>query len=68
MTKYRAVLLVPSVVEFENEGTMEQVTEQVKRIAGGLGKAASMHPLRKIPEPYVPLVAECVVVDGVPKP
>lgn len=69
MAKYRAVLLVPSVVEFENPGTMEHVTEQVNRIASGLGRAKSLHPRQSNSqhEIYSPRVLECVVVDGAPE-
>ena len=65
MTKYRAVLMVPSVVEFENDGPMTNVTEQVKCIADGLGKAVSKFPFHK-EAPYAPMVLECVVVEGTP--
>ena len=67
MAKYRAVLLVPSIVEFENPGTQEQASEQVKRIADSMGKTASIHP-RQNGAPYEPKVLECCVVEGTPKP
>lgn len=70
MAKYRAVLLVPSIVEFENPGTQENASEQVKRIAAGLGKAKSMHPRQSGSdhEVYEPKVLECVVIEGEPVP
>ena len=70
MAKYRAVLLVPSIVEFECSGTQDEASEQAKEIAGGMGKANSIHP-KQIDTPneiYTPKVMECVVVEGVPKP
>lgn len=68
MAKYRAVLMVPSVVEFENPGSMEKVTEQVNRIANGLGKARSFHPRQEGTqhEVYAPRVMECCIVAGTP--
>ena len=62
-TKYRAVLLVPSIVEFENEGTDKHVTEQINRIAGGMGKCFSNHP-RQPDTIYEAKVVECVKVQG----
>ena len=69
MAKYRAVLLVPSVVEFENPGTIQHVTEQVNRIANGLGRAKSQHPRQEGSqhEVYSPRVMECVVIEGAPE-
>lgn len=57
--------MVPSVVEFKNPGTMDKVTEQVNRIASGLGKANSIHPRQKNAT-YAPKVMECVAVEGEP--
>ena len=65
MAKYRAVLLVPTVVEFENPGTERHVTDQVRRIADGMGKAKSYHP-RQEGGTYLPKVIECVVTEGAP--
>ena len=42
MTKYRGVLMVPTVIEFESEGSPAHVTEQAKRIARGMGKCSSL--------------------------
>lgn len=67
MAKYRAVLLVPTIVEFENEGSAHGVTEQVKRIASGMGRTNSIHP-RQNGAPYEPKVMECVVVEGTTPP
>lgn len=67
MAKYRAVLLVPTIVEFENNGTQEHVSEQVKRIASGMGRTVSVHPRQK-GAPYEPKILECCVVEGEPKP
>ena len=66
MPKYRAVLLVPSVVEFENPGNEANVTEQVNRIAAGMGKAKSQHPRQTellVHDTYTARVIECVRVD-----
>ena len=67
MDKYRAVLLVPSIVEFECDGTQYEASEQALEIAGGMGKTNSIHPRQK-GEPYVPKVLEVVVTEGKPKP
>jgi len=67
MAKYRAVLLVPTIVEFESEGSVTHVTEQANRIARGMGKTYSIHP-RQNSAPYEPKVLECVIVEGDPKP
>jgi hypothetical protein len=58
--------MVPTVVEFENEGNREHVTEQARNIARGMGKA----PSRARKHVYAPSVIECVrtsePVDGTP--
>lgn len=63
MAKYRAVLMVPSIVEFESEGTVANVTEQANRIARGMGKAASA--VRK--HTYTPTVIE-IYREQLPNP
>ena len=47
MAKYRGVLLVPTVIEFESDGSEKHVTEQALRVARGMGKADSL----KMPMP-----------------
>ena len=42
MAKYRGVLMVPTVIEFESEGSEQHVTEQARRICRGMGKAESL--------------------------
>lgn len=42
MAKYRAVIMVPQLAEFESEGSEMHVTEQARRICRGMGKAKSM--------------------------
>jgi hypothetical protein len=43
MIKFRAVLMVPTVVEFENPvGSNDSVTDQANRIAKSRGKALSL--------------------------
>jgi hypothetical protein len=53
MTKYRGVLLVPTIIEFESEGSVEHVTEQAKRIARGMGCCGSLQDLERVYEPKV---------------
>lgn len=65
MAKYRAVLLVPSIVEFECEGTEAEASKRAEDIASGMGKTNSIHP-RQEGEPYIPKVLEVVVTDGKP--
>ena len=67
MAKYRAVFLVPSIVEFECDGTISEASDCAKDLADGMGKASSLHPQRA-DELYVPKVLEVVVTDGSPKP
>lgn len=56
MNKYRAILMVPTVVEFKNQvGSRESVTDQAKQIADSRGKAASI--VRE--HTYTPTVVEC---------
>lgn len=64
MSKYRAVLMVPSIVEFENPGTSEQAANQARAIANGMGKAASAVRLHT----YIPIVMEVVPDDGYAEP
>lgn len=54
MSKYRAVLMVPTIVEFENPGSERQVTSQARGIARGMGKAKS--EVRELI--YIPTVME----------
>ncbi len=63
MNKYRAVILVPTVVDFENGGSDDYVTLQARRIAAGMGVAVSNHP-RRHGDKYEPVLLECVKVDG----
>ncbi len=65
MAKYRAVLLVPSIVEFECEGTEAEASKRAQEIAGGMGKTKSIHPRQK-DEPYIPKVLEVVITEGQP--
>ena len=70
MAKYRAVFLVPSIVEFECDGTQLEAGEQAKDIANGMGKAKSLYP-RQVDGPnevYEPKVLEVVVTEGKPSP
>jgi hypothetical protein len=60
MSKYRAVFMVPTIVEFENPGSVEQVTSQARGIARGMGKAKS--EVRKLI--YIPTVMEVSRQDG----
>lgn len=61
--------MVPTVVEFENPGSMQHVDEQAQRIAAGMGKAHSLHP-QKVDDPdfsrYTPYVAEVCIIEGTP--
>lgn len=66
MNRYRAVIQVPTVVEFENPGTDRHVTEQVNRIAAGMGFIESHHP-RQHGDLYLCNVLECVRIDDTPK-
>ena len=70
MAKYRAILLVPSIVEIECDGTVEEATKQVRDIADGMGRAFSFHPKQHdTPNAwYEPKLIECVCVAGTPKP
>lgn len=61
MAKYRSVLMVPTIVEFESEGSMTHVSEQAKRIAKGLGKAESH---KEGYGPYEPKVLEVTQEEG----
>lgn len=63
MAKWRGVLLVPTVIEFESEGSYRHVTEQAKRIADGMGRADS---LKDGNGPYEPKLMEVCIVSGEP--
>jgi len=70
MAKYRAVLLVPSIVEFECNGTQDDASKQAKEIADGMGKAKSLHPkqIDTVNAIYGPKVLEVIVTEGAPAP
>lgn len=70
MAKYRAVLLVPSIVEFECDGTQDEASQRAREIADGMGKTNSIHPLQvgTPHEVYEPKILECVVTEGRPQP
>jgi len=61
MAKWRGVLLVPTVIEFESEGSYRHVTEQALRVARGMGKADS---LKDGQSPYEPKLMEVCIIDG----
>lgn len=63
MAKWRAVLLVPTVVEFESEGSYKHITEQVRRIADGMGRAES---LKDEQASYEPKLMEVCITGGKP--
>lgn len=63
MAKWRGVLLVPTVIEFESEGSYKHVTEQARRIAGGMGRADS---LKEGSDPYEPKLMEVCITEGEP--
>lgn len=62
MNRYRAVIQVPTVVEFDNPGTHKHVTDQVNKIAAGMGFVESIHP-RQHGDLYLCNVLECVRID-----
>lgn len=49
--------MVPTVIEFESEGSMKHVTEQARRIAKGMGKCESRKDDQKDYEPKLLEVA-----------
>lgn len=61
MVKYRAVVMVPTVIEFEG-GPPSYASEQVRRMAKGMGHATSMHP-RKHGDLYEGFPLECVSLE-----
>lgn len=63
MAEYRAVLMVPTVVEFESDGSYMHITEQAKRIADGMGRAKS---LKDDQAPYEPKLMEVCITSGEP--
>lgn len=67
VAKYRAVFLVPSIVEFECSGSHKAASKQAREIADSMGKAKSIHP-RQLDAIYAPKVLEVVVVEDVAKP
>ena len=54
---------MPTVIEFESEGSYRHITEQALRIARGMGKADS---LKYAGKPYEPKLMEVCIVDGEP--
>jgi hypothetical protein len=63
MAKWGGVLMVPTVIEFESEGSYKHVTEQAKRVAQGMGRAPSL----KIDQaPYEPKLMEVCITEGEP--
>lgn len=64
--KYRAVLLVPVVVEFENPGNHTHVTEQARRLAHGFGATRSIASDND--HLYQPTLMEVARVEGAPPP
>lgn len=61
MIKYRAVVMVPTVIEFEG-GPPTYASEQVKRLAKSMGCATSMHP-RRHGDLYEGFALECVNLE-----
>lgn len=61
MAKYRAVLMVPSIIEFESEGSEKHVTEQAHRVMRGMGKCES---LCTDDHTYEPTLMEIKRVEG----
>jgi len=55
--------MVPTVIEFESEGSLRHVTEQAKRIADGMGRA---HSLKDNQAPYEPKLMEVCITEGKP--
>jgi len=66
VAKYRGVLLVPTVIEFESEGSEKHVTEQALRIARGMGKTDSAKDPNMTYEPK--LMEVCITSGEPPKP
>lgn len=52
--------MVPTVIEFESEGSERHVTEQALRVARGMGKADSL----KVSDPYEPKLMEVCIIEG----
>jgi hypothetical protein len=64
--KWRGVLMVPTVIEFESEGSVKHVEEQALNIARGMGKADSLKYEEK---PYEPKLMELCITEGeLPEP
>ena len=61
MIKYRAVVMVPTVIEFEG-GPPTYACEQVKRLAKSMGSATSIHP-RRHGDLYEGFPLECVNLE-----
>ena len=51
---------MPTVIEFESDGSEKHVTEQALRVARGMGKADSL----KMPMPYEPKLMEVCIIEG----
>ena len=65
MAKYRGVLLVPTVIEFESSGSVTHVQEQARRIARGMGKCHSNIHKAHV---FEPTLMEISVTEGGPAP
>jgi len=63
MAKWRGVLLVPTVIEFDSDGSYKHVTEQALRVARGMGKANSM---KDDQAPYEAKLMEVCITEGEP--
>lgn len=61
MNRYRAVVMVPTVVEFDNPGSMDHVTSQARRLTNQFDKVAT---LCSKPAPYEPTLAEVAIISG----
>lgn len=64
--KYRAVYLVPMIIEFENPGSERHVTEQARRLADSMGNTRSV--ASKKDHVYSPTLMEVARIEGAPQP
>ena len=53
--------MVPTVIEFDSEGSMRHVTEQALRIARGMGKCESFKDEEMV---YEPKLMEVCIIEG----
>jgi hypothetical protein len=61
MNRWRAVILQPVVIEFDNPGSYEHVTEQARRLGISLGEVPSAH----VPEHmYEARLIEVILIKG----